>query len=223
MVFPLSLMKQETLHMNRLLKRVNKLYQMRRRRGITRGKGSIKHSRSLIGVIGPSSAPVNFVGARTGAQERSTDGTPVTILNNVSTNENCATGDIVKYVSFRIQAGVRDDGTNTNVNGWLEWAIVWIEEEDTIIPITQMGSQSLGDVATQMFRNDCLMHGTIPISDAGPQTAVQDIQIKLPNRCCKFKVGSRCKMFIFWRDVNTTLTGGDDVRTLLSSWYKSYN
>ena len=197
---------------------------VRRIRRATRGKTSVKHSHTIIETTGPSAGPTRFVMAGTGAQTRSADGSPTDILNNVSTGELCRTGSTVKYVTVRIQAGVTDsEGSNPNVNGWLEWAVVFEEEKVTTIPNTNMGVQSLADVAMQMFRNDCLLTGVIPIGDAGPQSLSQDIQIKLPRRCCNFKIGSQIALHTFWRDSDSTQAGTIDIKLIKTSFYKSYN
>lgn len=194
----------------------------RRRRRQTIGKNSIKHSGTLVDSIGPSTAPVSIAAILSGAGGRSTDGSPVDVGQAGNTASNCSQGNMVKFVNFRIQAGISASGETEGSKGWLEWAVVFEEEKVTSVPITNLGNQTLGDVCTQMFRNDCLATGAIPIADSSPETNVQDIQIKLARRMCKIKAGTVVQMFMFYRDTDVTETGTDEIRLVSSFNYKEY-
>ncbi len=187
------------------------------------GKDAIKHSHSFISNIGNGSN----VGERriiaTGAGDRSLDGGTTTIMGEVNLGTLVQVATIVKYLNITLQAAVRvgEEPQNEETQGWLEWAVVFRNETDKSIPSTNLGTKTLADIATSMFRGDCLMTGAFPVSHNLPNIA--NITLKLPKKAVKWKVGSELNMYTFFRDADVTVLATDSVRLVQQFMFKAYN
>ncbi len=196
-------------------------FRKRRVKRQTMGKEPVKHSDTLIGVIGNGSSVVTDDLVVTRADDRSTDGTRFTIQESANTGADCLTGTIVKYLRVVLQGAITSDGVLTNTQGWVEWAIVFRNETTVAMPSTNIGLRTLGDLCTTMFRGDCLMTGQFPTSVNLPN--VEAIMIKLPAKAVKLKVGSKILLYTMFRDADTTDLQTDTVK-LVKSWaFKAYN
>jgi len=209
-------MKYQTLLEARLNQKTMARHRIVRK---TMGKDAIKKSRTVIANMGPSSNPLAFT-VLTTLENRSADGSTQDIRVTQDTESIANVGDIIKYCNFFIQCGARDVTPEDESNGWLEWAIVKYKEGFVQPPITNLGTQTLGDVCTKMFRGDCLLTGALPIG--GDQPNVQPITIKIPKIFCKIQIGSKLTMFAHFRSVEATNMMTDTVRTILSANYKLY-
>ncbi len=194
----------------------------RRRMAITRSLSSVQHSGSQIDNTGSGSVPETLEFMETQGGARTTSGSEQNITNLRTTGETCNVGDIVKYVNLFIQAGGRD-GIETDADrvGWLEYAIVLKRSADASIPITQLGVDTLGTVATRMYVNECIWTGNFPVGVAQPNSV--SLQIKIPKTKQKIHLGDVWVLNMFFRSTSSTSTSTAAVRLWSSYMYKSYN
>jgi len=197
-----------------------------RRRKILRatmGKTPIKHSRTLVTVIGQGSSVGQLTLIKTNTGDRSLDGTAKVIQEQGSTGDTVQVGEVTKYVNIVLQAAITEEGqtTQNDMQGWIEWAVVWRNEVDIPIPSTKLGTQALQDIAMQMFRGDCLMTGQFPVSVNLPN--VQTVTIKLPKKAIKWKLGNELTLRTHFRSSNTTDLDTNTVKLILFHYFKSYS
>lgn len=191
----------------------------RRRTPVYRNRGYMKHAETAIGNLGPASNPVGFEFLVTEGGARTTDGTQVTVTDTRDTGETVNIGDIVKYVNLFIQAGPKTD-TNTDNAGWLEYAVVCTREDEPAIPVTNLGTETLGVVANRMFPQSCLYSGFVVIGVAQPNGAA--IQIKIPPKLQKIRQGYSWKLWMYYRTTSATAAGTDKIKYIASMIYKAY-
>ncbi len=152
---------------------------------------------------------------KTSGGPRSTDGAPQTIQSLASTDEDCRTGDECKYVNLHIEAGGRTDtGVNTDRTGWVEWALVCVRENETTVPTTRTGTQTLGDICTAMYRGECIYTGAIPVGELQP--VISEITIKIPKHKRRIKLGDEWRFLTLFRAVNVASAGTGNVRLMKS-------
>jgi len=187
----------------------------------TRGRTPIKHSGTLVATIGPATVPGKFSVLVPSGGARSAAGLAVNIQQNADTDTQTQIGSICKYVTFFIEAAATDAGKTSATQGWLEWAVTFENEQNLAIPITNMALHTLGDVAMQMFRQDCLLTGVLNLSVNQPQFV--EIKVKLPRRCCQMKLGNRVSIFTSYRDSDAADVSTDIVRLIRSFSYKNYD
>jgi len=192
----------------------------RRIRKQTRGKGHSTHSGTLVlATLGPARAPDEFRIVETQGGLRTIDGTVQTYADERRTDETCNVGDLCKFLNVFIQVGPRFDSTPA-ANGWLEWAILGGKESDIVIPITNLGTQTLGVVCNRMFPGQVLLTGNIPVSFQVPNS--QAIQIKMPRKYQFLALGDQIRVIVYFRTSNSTETGVNQVRAFISYIYKAY-
>ncbi len=197
-------------------------YRRKRIVRLTMGKEPIKHSHTNVSIIGNGSNVGQRGLIRTNAGDRSVDGSNVTIRSESTTSTIVQVGDIVKYINIVLQAAVTTEGNDpqSQTQGWLEWALVWRDEVTLTIPNTNLGVRTLGDIAMQMFRGDCIMTGQFPVSVNLPN--IQEIKIKLPKKSVKWHLGDELTLYTIFRDADTTDLQTDTVKLVLSAFFKSY-
>jgi len=198
-------------------------FRRRRVKRMTMGKDPVKHSHTLVQVIGNGSNVNASTIIITGAGDRSLDGTFKSIQQNATTSDQVSVSDIVKYVNIILQGAITAEGNNgnTSTQGWVEWALVWRDEVFIPIPSTNLGTQTLGDIANQMFRGDCLMTGQFPVSVNLPN--VETITVKLPKKAIKWHIGDSLALYTSFRDADTTDLQTDTVKLLNSYHFKVYS
>ncbi len=180
---------------------------------------SVKHSGSFLANIGAATAPASMIILKTSGGPRSTDGSPQTIQSASSTDEDCQTADTCKLVNLHIEAGARPDvGAAKDRTGWLEWSLVCVRENETAVPITRLGVQTLGDVCTAMYRGECIYTGAIPVGDAQPVTG--EISLKIPKTKQHIKLGDEWRFITSFRAVDAASTGTATIRIVKSFNYK---
>ncbi len=194
-------------------------FRRRRVKRRTMGKEAIKKSATLIVQIGPATTPITSFNLLLTA-ERSTDGSQESIRDFQNTGILANVGDIFKYVNIRIQTGPQDETPEDDTSGWLEWVIVKSKTGFQGIPNTNIGTQTLGDVATKMFRGDALLNGAIPVG--GDQPSVGDIQLKVPDNYIKVQMGHQLQLFVYFRSTNNASTSTTLNDCVLSTQYKLY-
>ncbi len=164
--------------------------------------------------------PGKYVIAETEGGARSLSGAATQIQGNRTTDERCNVGDLIKYVNIQIEVAGRviDDA---NQNSWLEWAFVCKREADADIPITQVGTQTLGDIATNMYRNECIYTGMIPIGIN--QGNGQNLMIKLPKTKQYLRLGDTFVIFTYIRSSNSVAASTTSHRLIQSFNFKCYH
>lgn len=188
-----------------------------RRPKLTRGKLGIKHAASFINNVGGGSIPTAFTMVEVNAGSRTE--THQSIKSNADTDETCMVGDLIKFINVHIQIAPRT-GTSDET-GWLEYAVVWQPENATKLAITNMGTQTLGETATNFFRNDCLWTGFIPVAKTGASGA--EFTIKCPKAHQYLKIGDSYILYCWWRSNSSTDTSTTLMRLVQSCHFKAYS
>ncbi len=183
------------------------------------GKMGVKHSDTLVGNIGNGSATVlkqTIINTDAGARIESSQ----VIQGNATTSETCRTGDCVKFVNSHIQCASRNADVNDNM-GWIEYAYVWKRESEADLTTAQTGVLTLGNIATNRYRNDCIWTGFIPIGRNWANGV--SVKLKMPKIKKYFKIGEEFVLFVIFRSNNSTNMGTDSNRIILSYNYKAYS
>ncbi len=197
---------------------------MRHRVALTRGKAPIKHASTLVDNTGPGVGSIfNHEIYATNVGQRVVSGAVQVLKDSENTEELVIVGSIIRYVNICIECTPRGvEPTNVLDNaGWLEWAVVWQQERDVDPAVTNIGVLTLGVIASHVYRENCLLTGCFPIGTR--QAMSQDIKIKLPQKCCKIKMGDTLKLLAFVRTSNSTDMRTDSHRLIVSSMFKAYN
>ncbi len=186
---------------------------------LTKGKTGTKHAGTLLANIGSGTVVITkqviietAAGARTEAVQE--------IQDNAFTDETCRTGDCIKFVNIHIQAATRQPTISTSI-GWLEYAVCWKREGETDLTNGSVGTLTLGTIATNRYRNDCIWTGFIPIFMNGAHGA--ELQLKMPKAKQFLKVGEELVLFVYFRSQLSTATETDNTRVVLSYNYKAYS
>ncbi len=187
----------------------------------TLGKDAIKKSTTKIATIGNGSNPDGFT-ILFAATSRSATGDQTTVRDSQTTGNQGNIGDICKYVNICIEAGTRNEpeSGSENDNGWLEWAVVYQQETAGFPAVTNLGTNTLGDICAKTFRGNCLLTGCIPVGAAQPIT--QDITIKIPPKFVKLQQSSIMQLFYYFRSVSSADLRTDSTKVILSAMYKLY-
>ncbi len=192
----------------------------RRIRKQTRNKGHSPHAGTLVlPTLGPARAPDEFRIVETQGGPRTVDGSVQTYADERRTDETCNVGDLCKFLNIFIQAGPRFDATSAS-KGWLEWAVLGGKESDIVIPITNLGTQTLGVVCNRMFPSQVLLSGNFPIGLNTPNSIA--ISIKVPAKYQFLKLGDQIRVIVYFRTSDATETGVNQVRAFISYIYKAY-
>ncbi len=195
-----------------------------RHRRVTMGKNSIKHSSTLLDNTG--SGVGSFFGHliyQANAGVRDVTGA-IKVIKAQATTENIVNvGDIIKYVNVCLECSPRGViPTNELDNaGWLEWALVWFNENSVTLNVTNIGVGTLGHLATNYYRGDCLMTGCFPVGTK--QSMSVDLKFKLPRKAVRVNLGSQLLMLCYFRSSSSTDTRTDSHRLLASSHFKAYS
>ncbi len=145
------------------------------------------------------------------------------VLDQADTRRTVSPNSIIKYLNIKFQCAVRKDVSPANP-GWMEYAI-FIRDELQANPVidplfaANFGTQTIGDIATNLFRDKCLWTGCVAIAAEQPQ--VVDLVIKVPNKFCKQKRG----MMMFWVVGFRSSNSADvtsSLRLIYSHNYKCY-
>ncbi len=183
----------------------------------TKGKSAVKHAGTLVLNSGPGSVPGKLVIIESSAGAR---GEAVFELqDNAFSDETCRAGDLIKFVNIHIQCG--DKAQNSNSVGWLEYAVVWKREGESDLTNVQLGTLTLGVVATNRYRNDCIWTGFIPMFEKGAHGA--ELVLKMPKAKMFLKVGEELVLFTEFRSQNSADVGTANIRQVLSYNYKAYS
>jgi len=178
-------------------------------------KRPVKHSGTVIDNMGQGSNAQSLIVLKTTGGPRSVDGSPQTIQSSSSTEEDCRTGDTVKFINLLVEVAPRTTvATDADRVGWLEWAFMCVRENETAVPSTRLGVQTLGDICTNMYRGECIYTGVVPMGLTQPATAV--IKLKIPKTKHNIKLGDEWRFVTFFRAVSSTSTSTIAVRLVKS-------
>lgn len=190
----------------------------RRFKRATLGKTYTKHADSFMNNVGPGSVPTSFTMVETDAGVRAE--THQVIQANADTDATCMVGDMIKYLNVHIQvAGRGSDDDNTM--GWLEYAIIYKKESDANLTIAQLGTQTLGETATNLYRGDCWWTGEIPVGIGQPNGA--EIPIKVPKNRQILKIGDQFNLVCYFRSQNSASVSTTTTRLIQSVNFRCYN
>ena len=194
----------------------------RRRMKLAQYKSRVQHADTLVSTIGPATVPTVHVVLDTEAGARTTTGGAQTVQAGMGTNEEVNIGSVIKNINLFIQAGIRPENSASDDerNGWLEWAFVMVKETETTVPITNLGTLTLGNVCTNMFRNECIFTGSIPLGHQQPNQA--EIKIKVPKFKQKITIGDQWRLICHFRDMLVTAVEVNTVRLITSTIYNSW-
>jgi len=193
----------------------------RRKRRTLLGKAFEKHSDTLLTVSGPGTALIGVHTMRdTEVGARDPAGSDDNIQSSRRFGEECNTGDICKYINIHIQAGPRlvDDLQGM---GWIEWAFCCHKSSDPIVTKTNIGTNTLGDICTKYFRNECIYTGNLPVSSSG--TASQEITLKIPKSKQRLSPGDVWELIFFPRTTSSIDTATNTFQIMTSFNYKNYH
>lgn len=183
----------------------------------------VQHSDTLIATHGGGSAPTEFVVLNTSVGARTTTGADQVIQSQSTTAEAVQVGSITKYINLFIETTPRPSSADADAGkiGFLEWAFVCVKETETTLPITQLGTKTLGDVATKMYRNECVLTGFFPVGLN--QSNGTSIKIKIPSTKSRIRIGDEWRLYVYFRDSVVTSATTDSVRSTLSTIFKNYS
>ncbi len=145
------------------------------------------------------------------------------VFENADTQDAISTAGIIKYVNLHIEACVRKDTAPANP-GWIEYAVFYRMEESGTPVINSAfaannGTQTLGDIATNLYRDKTIWSGAIPV--AAEQPAVLELGLKCPPQFCKWKRGMYLQVVCFFRSSNSADVSSS-ARIIISHNYKCY-
>jgi len=189
----------------------------RRRKRQLLGKVGIKHADSFISNVGSGIAPTLFVLVETDTGARTE--THRVIQDSADTDHTCRVGDTIKYLNVHIQCAPRTAGLQDT--GWLEYAIVWKREEVVAPTITNMVTMTLGEICTNLYRNNCLWTGNFPINRNGANSV--EMVIKLPRKAQRLNVGETVALFCWYRSNDASDMTIDNMRLIQSVNFKAYS
>lgn len=190
-----------------------------RRRTLT-GRRGIKKSHTNVSNTGNGSTPANFIILNPSGGARSIDGAEQNIKQESDTAESCFVGDTVKYVNLHLACVGRDTLAVNETQGFLEWAFCCVKETETQVPATQTGVLTLGNICTNMYRQECIFTGCIPVGHR--QAVCSDITLKIPPGKQNISLGDEWRFITFFRSALSTSTATTAVRLIKSYNYKTY-
>ena len=183
----------------------------------TMGKTGVKHAGTLVDNIGSANiTKYDIIVTDAGARQE----TDQVIQGNATTDEVCRTGDLIKFVNLHIQIAGRDVA-DPETMGWLEYAAVWKREAEADISTTELGTLTLGTVATNLYRNDCIWTGFIPVGLNQPNGV--SLALKMPKTKQFLKLGEEFILFLHFRSQFASGTSAISQRLIVSHNYKAYS
>ncbi len=193
----------------------------RGRKPIYLQKEAIKKSETNITNAGGAQVPAKFVFCETQGGARPPAGGESTITSSRTIGEVCNVGDVIKYVNLFIECGPRFEPTaDDEKTGWLEWAVVLVRENENEVLITNIGTKTLGNLCTNMYRGECVLTGMFPVGTTQANSAM--IIVKIPPHKQKLQLGTEFRLVTYFRPVISTALLSDAVKLIRSCAYKCY-
>ncbi len=185
------------------------------------GKQSMQHAGTVVDNVGNGSAVQEQVILLTEAGPRNVTGANQDVTAERDTGNKCNVGDVCKYVNLFLQAAPRSNIANPeDRTGWIEWAFVCVKESETNVPVTTIGVQTLGVICTNMFRNECIYTGSMPLGETQPNS--MSISLKIPKTKNTIRIGDEWRFITLFRAAGAASVAVDSVRLVKSFMYKGY-
>lgn len=144
------------------------------------------------------------------------------VLTSSDTANIVSPNSCVKYVNITCETGLRD--TAPAAPGFIEYAIILRTELTGAYAIpagftAAFSTQTVGDIARNYYRGDCIWYGSFPVSRELPVSV--PINIKLPDKACKYKNGTELIMIMGHHGLNIADTTSR-ARTFFQVGFKAY-
>ena len=183
---------------------------------------AIAHADTNITTTGGGTAPSKTNVLETEAGARTLTGAQQVIQDNANTGELCRVGDTVKYVNLFIEAAPRSTATTPAESmGHIEWAFVCVKETETAVPITNLGTVTLGVICNRMYRNECIWTGDFPIGLNQPNS--MHAMIKIPRSKQTIRIGDEWRFIHWFRSWDSTNDDLNNVKVVKSWMFKTYS
>ncbi len=145
------------------------------------------------------------------------------IFATADTEKICSPNSVIKYLNIMYQAAIKPDIGNA-FPGWIEWACVVYEEEQSDPGIdskitSNIGTKSLQTLCKNLYRGNCIYAGSYGIAKELPSTF--NCSLKLPPKFCKNKRGMYIKFLSYYRSVNSADVVSE-IRESYNHMYKCY-
>lgn len=187
---------------------------------IGRFKTAVQHAETSVGNTGAATVE-SFSFLETDVGARTTGGAEQVIQAEASTGDVVTVGTVVKYVNLFIECGPRSTiEADDDRTGWCEYAVLMNKESDNPIPTANLGTKTLGNVCTNMYRNECIWTGAFPMGTLQPNST--QLVIKVPKFKQTICVGDIWRLVLHFRSVSSTSVSTTAVRFIMSAMYKAY-
>ncbi len=191
------------------------------RRRQTLGMASEQHSDTKVHTIGPGTALIpEHIVRDTEVGPRDPDASVDTIQLGRGSSEECNIGDVCKYINLFIQGAPRIQ-SGLQATGWIEYAFVIAKAGFPLLTKTNIGTRTLGDLATTYYRDQCVWTGNLPIGNLQANSVA--LMIKVPRKFQKLEWGYQWKLLLIARTSDATETGTGTFRVLTSAIYRNYH
>ncbi len=145
------------------------------------------------------------------------------VLETADTRRTVSPNSIIKFLNLKFQCAIRAGVGEVN-SGWFEYAIFILDQQEATPTInggfaSAFGTQTIGNTATNLFRNQCIWTGCAPVSPELP--IVVDLKLKIPPQFCKMRRGQWFLFVIAFRSHDSTDTT-TSLRVVYSHNYKCY-
>ncbi len=192
----------------------------RRRIRISQVRTGIQHSKTSVGNTGAATVE-SFQLLETSGGARSLGGATTNITDTRTTGEVCNVGDVIKYINIFLEAGGRlDTDLQEDRTGWMEYAVIMVKESESPVLVANLAGQTLGDVCTKMYRNECIWTGAFPIGRDQPNNMA--LAVKVPKFKQKLRLGDEWRLAFHFRAVDAASTSVIAIRFIASTMYKAY-
>lgn len=183
-------------------------------------KSKEKHSGTKVHLIGPGTVLVaNHILRDTEVGARDPAGGNDTIQLGRSYEAECNVGDVCRYINVMLQCGPT---VNANTSaGWIEYAFVTKREADADPVNTNLGTQTLQNVCTTYFRNECFHTGAVPIGQA--QCATANILLKIPKAKQVLRAGEQIVLYLYARTPNSVETATQTFKVYSTFIYSNHH
>ncbi len=193
---------------------------MRHRRRQTQGMAPRKMSKTILeNKIAGTVTTIDVMAPTTNTGSTGTGD----VFENADTQDAVSANAIIKYLNIRFEVCVRKDTGGTQP-GWFEYAVIRLEEQESTPVINSAftannGTQTIGDIANNLYREKCIWNGACPVSLEVPNQV--DLHIKVPQQYCKCKRGAYFQVVTLFRSSNSADVSSS-LRLIYSHQYKVY-
>ncbi len=145
------------------------------------------------------------------------------VFATADTKNVVSPNSIIKYFNIKLQSGIKEDVTPSH-NGWIEYALVRFDEQQGVPALdagitANIGTQTLGDLCNNLYREKCVWNGSQIISKEVPSQI--DLHIKVPDAFCKNRRGTYW-MFLYSLRTSKSTDTTTEIKSVYSHQYKCY-